>query len=120
METEIFSKTPIDIFKSKSISKFLIADNPMVERQHSVVLCARPFALIECIPDYPDCPEVNEQFTFLSRHGDRQDWTLRIHSIVLEEPDLEKRQLKISNLLRRACRWYRALLDWEKSNQNNY
>lgn len=96
------------------MTRFLLADNPMVEGSLSAIVhTIDPIAIIECIEGHEQCSSPYRHYSFVNIDGVTEDWTLRVHHLMTQEFDSEKHHIIVTNLLDRAWHWYRAYMEWE-------
>ena len=91
------------------LTRFLIADNPMVEGSPSAIIhTVEPKAIIEILEGHVECASPYGHYVY---HEER--YTLRVHHLMTQEFDSEKHHLIINKLLDRAWHWYKAYMQWQ-------
>lgn len=98
------------------LTRFLIADNPMVEGSSSAIIhTIDPHAIIELIEGHKQCSSPYRHYSFVNIDGAPEQWTLRAHHLSTTEFDSEQHHLIVTKLLDRAWHWYKAYMEWEDS-----
>ncbi len=91
------------------LTKFLIADNPMVEGSPSAIIHTQdPTAIIEITEGHVQCVSPYRHY----QHDDEL-FTLRVHHLFTQEFDSEKHHIITNKLLDRAWHWFVAYMKWE-------
>lgn len=91
------------------LTRFLIADNPMVEGSPSAIIhTLDPQAIIMVVEGHamPDKP--HRQF----QYNDEQ-YTFVVHHLFTREFDSEKHHIIIDKLCNRAWHWFVSYMQWE-------
>jgi hypothetical protein len=96
------------------LTRFLIADNPMVEGSPSAIIhTIEPQAIIEVIEGHQQCSSPFRHYSFVNIDGVPEYYTFRVHHLMTQEFDSEKHHLIVTKLLDRAWHWYKAYMNWE-------
>ena len=91
------------------LTRFLIADNPMVEGSPSAIIhTARPQAIIELLEGHVMTDGYLRHYAYRDER-----YTLRIHHLFTTVFDGEQYDIIIGKLLDRAWHWYMAYMQWE-------
>lgn len=91
------------------LTRFLIADNPMVEGLPSAIVhTVDPKAIIEIIEGHVHVGSPYRHYAY-----NAELFTLRVHHLFTTEFDGERHHAITSNLLDRAWHWFMAYMKWE-------
>jgi len=90
------------------MTRFLIADNPMVESITAIIHTLDPQAIIEVLEGHQQCSTPYRQYQF-----EQQLYTLRVHHLFTQEFDSEKHYIIVTKLLDRAWHWFAAYIKWQ-------
>ena len=91
------------------LTRFLIADNPMVEGAPSAIIhTVNPQAIIEIIEGHIHVSSPYSQFAY-----NDELYTFRVHHLFTQEFDNEQHYLIVDKLLNKAWHWYMAYMKWE-------
>lgn len=92
------------------LTRFLIADNPMVEGAPSAIIhTIDPQAIIEIIEGHVHCTSPYRHYSFVNIDGIQEDYTLRAHHLFTTKMDGEQYHIITTKLLDRAWHWFKAL-----------
>lgn len=96
------------------LTKFLIADNPMVEGSPSAIIHTQdPHAIIEIIEGHVQCVSPYRHYTFVDDDGITELYTLRAHHLFTRKLDADQHHIITTKLLDRAWHWFAAYMQWE-------
>lgn len=91
------------------LTKFLIADNPMVDGSPSAIIHTQePQSIIEIIEGHVQCVSPYRHYQY-----DDEPYTLRVHHLMTTEFDSEKHHIITTKLLDRAWHWFAAYMQWQ-------
>lgn len=101
------------------LTRFLIADNPMVEGSPSAIIhTIDPQAIIiviEGVELFKEGAQPHRYYSFINIDGVKEDYTFQAHHLFTREFDSEQHHLIVTKLLDRAWHWYKAYMEWEDS-----
>lgn len=93
------------------LTRFLIADNPMVEGSPSAIIhTLEPQAILEIIEGHIQCTSPYRHYSFTNNEGLTEEYTLRAHHFFTREFDSEQHHILVTKLLDRAWFWFKAYL----------
>lgn len=96
------------------LTRFLIADNPMVEGAPSAIIHTQnPQAIIEVIEGHEMCKTPYRHYSFANIDGLIEHYTFRVHHLFTTEFDSEQHHIITTKLLDRAWHWFMAYMQWE-------
>ena len=93
------------------LTRFLIADNPMVEGSPSAIIhTVNLMGIIEIIEGHVQVKEgtYSRWFTY-----EAELYTFRVHHLFTTEFDGEQHHIIVDKLLNRAWHWFMAYMKWE-------
>lgn len=91
------------------LTRFLIADNPMVEGATSAIIhTIDPQAIIEIIEGHVVCESLYRHYTY-----EDEEYTLNAHFIFTTNFDADQHHLITTKLLERAWHWFVAYMKLE-------
>ncbi len=91
------------------LTRFLIADNPMVEGSPSAIIhTVNPHAIIEVIEGHVNASSPYRHFTY-----NDELYTFRVHHLFTTEFDGEQHHIIVDKILNRAWHWFMAYMEWE-------
>jgi hypothetical protein len=103
------------------LTRFLIADNPMVEGAPSAIIhTVSPQAIIEVIEGHIYATSPYRHFQYVNTDGLAELYTLRVHHLFTTEFDGEQHHIITTKLLSKAWHWYMAYMNWEDQQIDTY
>lgn len=91
------------------MTRFLIADNPMVEESTtSIIHTLDPQSIIEVLEGHLVVKTPHRHYQY-----NDELYTLRIHHLFTQQFDSEQHHLIVTKILDKAWHWYMAYQKWE-------